>query len=190
MPGKILKPIPGMEEEFVTLATAREMENPQYWKRVMEAYQGLKTITKERKIGEGSEISIRPLMPVDLLGGAAQRWITAALTGNAWDQYVNVQLNSAQAVVFFGAYNRDVNPQITGFRYGAGNAGAGGVKAHFPLDQSFTEEEPVVYHTPVYYLPDEWVQTAVYDLAAVTQRFGYIGLIAEKSGEIVKGVLV
>ena len=53
------------------------------------------------------------------------------------------------------------------------------------------EQEGIVYHTPIYYLPDEWVQTALYAQNAVaTQRWAYIGLIAEKVGEIVKGVLV
>lgn len=187
----IIAPPPGMEEEFVKLLTAREMRDPAIEARVMQAYNGLKKIAAQKKIGEGRELSIRPIMPVDLLAGAAQRWITGALGAAAWTQYINVQLNSAQAVCFFGAYNADTNQQVNSFRFGAGNAGAGGVKAHLPYEQSLIEQDAIVYHTPIYYLPDEWVQTALYAQNAVaTQRWGYIGLIAEKAGEIVKGVLV
>lgn len=187
---KIITP-PAGKEGWVSALTAREMDDPIFMARMAQAQEGLVKIAEVRKLGVGVEVQMRPLMPEDVGLGANQRWLTAALTGaGTWDQYLNRQNTSAQAVAIFGFFNRSANQQVINFRYGSGSAGAGGVKIHFNFEQARAEEQAVMYHTPVFYEPDEFVQTAVMAEAAVTQQCGYIGLIIEKAGEVTKGVYV
>lgn len=168
-------------EEIMTMFTARDMLNPRVRDLVDKALSGLRDIAKSGSIGVGEEIMIRTLMPIDLLGGAAQRWISPALAANAWTQYLTITPTTAQAVAIFGVFNRDTNPQVTAFRYGIGTVVGAPVLTHFPFDDSFIEDQPVAYHTPVFFLPDKPIEIDLYSLAAVTQRFGFKGLIVEKS---------
>lgn len=184
-------------EDWMVPYTGFQLGNPKVESRMLEAFMGLRSIAEDKKIGVGAEICIRPLLVSDVPAGtvnlytAAGLWQTSALTASAtaYTTLFNFQLNSAQALCFLAYWNRDTNQQINAIRYGLGNGGTA-VKMQLSAEQMMAEDEQVLWHSPVYYIPDEWVPVQALSAQAVTQKAGFLCFICEKQGNTVQGIQV
>lgn len=187
-------------EDWMVDYGGSEMANPRIQDRILEAFSGLRSVAADKKIGVGAEIAIRPFMVSDIpaagggvtnLYGAAGHWLTTALTASAtvYTTTVNFQLNSAQALCFLSFFDWDTTPTVSAVRYGLGNGGTA-VKCQYGTEYLLTEEDQNLWHSPVYYLPDEWVPLQVLAAAAVTEQCGYRAFIVEKQGSVVQGIQV
>lgn len=134
-------------------------------------------------LGAKSSLAVREALPKSDFSLTYEQWKTGALTPNDWTSYLSLQVPTTKAVVFWGLYNRDLNPVTTSIRYRSGSSGAGGSKLILNMECLYGEEQFAGYHAPVFYKPGETIYIDVYGVQAVTQLLGFRCYVVERASE-------
>lgn len=168
------------------LILARERDADKVTRYQNELSENLVTrLVNEGIVTSRGEAVVREGLPNTDYGIANEVWITAAaLTANAFNNYVNNALNQRRYSLHYGFANLSANPGVSAVRYMVGAAGANTMGV-VPCEAMYAELIVSAYFKPpVLYKPGETVFIQLYARLAQIEQFVLRSMIGEPSGNV------